>query len=314
MSSRTIIHIGLHKTASTLLQENVFPKVKGFRYLTRPYTQHSRSWNQLQYADDTFYDEELMENTLKPLRNENLFISDESLSGNPVPLASSNRSMIARRLKKQFPDAEIILFIRGQQDIICSQYNMWVKGSYQGYRSISDFLWLPEASNFTLSDAASGAEADLKQLFVNVNKPYLHAVGYKYYELVKLYKSLFEKVHVLLFEDINSKSESVAERLGVVFDQTDLFNKSDFAGRVNKSLTKNELHKRLIQNKAEVISKRRPARWLIKKYLAYFSNDTVDPETYVYERTKDYYKVDNRKLMAEFPEIGIDRYPEKYLL
>lgn len=314
MGNRTIIHVGLHKTASTLLQEKVFPQVKGFRYLTRPYTQFNISWNQLQYADDTLYDADLMESLLRPLRMQNLLISDESLSGNPTQLAYSNRSMIAHRLKNHFPEAEIILVIRGQQDIICSQYNMWVKGSYRGYRSISDFLWLPDTSAYTLSDAESGVKTDLNQLFVNLNKAHLHAVGYNYYELVKLYKLLFKKVHVLLFEDIDSDSGGVAHRLGVIFNQPELAEKVDFSGRVNRSIAKDELREKIFENRAQVISKRRPVRWLVKNYLKYFSGGTVDPKTYVYERTKDFYRDNNRRLLEEFPEIGIDRYPEKYLV
>ena len=85
---------------------------------------------------------------LKQINSERLLISDESFSGKPIGFGYINRSLIAERLAQVFPEAEIILFIRGQQNIILSQYNMWVKGYNAGDRAVNDFAWYPK-KNYT---------------------------------------------------------------------------------------------------------------------------------------------------------------------
>ncbi|MFC1845312.1 hypothetical protein ACFLZ5_11080, partial [Thermodesulfobacteriota bacterium] len=183
--------------ATTYLQEIVFPNVKGFTYLTRPYTQHNFAFNKLQYADNSLYNHSETIDEVKKINSKNLLISDESFSGKPFGLGYINRSLIAERLAKAFPEAEIILFLRGQQEILLSQYNMWVKGYNAGYRNIDDFVWYPK-KNYTHQESLSNKPAGLNTLFWNTNKFYLNLEGYKYFDLVSLYKCLFKKVHISL--------------------------------------------------------------------------------------------------------------------
>jgi len=102
-SKNVILHVGLHKTASTFFQECVWPQLKTYTQLTRPYTQHNHAFNQLQYADDSLYDKELVIKELDKINAQNLLISDASLTGKPVIFSYINRSLIAKRLKEIFP-------------------------------------------------------------------------------------------------------------------------------------------------------------------------------------------------------------------
>ena len=123
---KVFIHVGLPKTASTLLQEIVFPALKPVIYVSRPYTQENHAFNKLQYADDSLYAaEELRDeiNNIIALEPGNkVLISDELLSGAPF-YNFINRGLIPKRFAEILPDAEVILFLRGQKDIIRSLYN-----------------------------------------------------------------------------------------------------------------------------------------------------------------------------------------------
>ncbi len=56
--TKAFIHVGLPKTATTFLQEKIFPRLSNTTLISRPYTQQSKAFNQLQYADDCHYDSE----------------------------------------------------------------------------------------------------------------------------------------------------------------------------------------------------------------------------------------------------------------
>ena len=57
---KKFIHVGLHKTATTYLQNYIFNNIENFELVTRPYTQHNKAFNMMQYADDTMYNENLV--------------------------------------------------------------------------------------------------------------------------------------------------------------------------------------------------------------------------------------------------------------
>src|SRR5690606_1735922 len=123
---RVFLHIGLHKTASTFLQDLLFPSLHGVVYISRPFTILNDHFNCLQYADDSLYDEKEIKLFFEEIDFDKLLISDENFCGKPVSLGYSNRSMIAKRLHSLFPDAEVIIFLRNQLDLLYSLYNQHV--------------------------------------------------------------------------------------------------------------------------------------------------------------------------------------------
>lgn len=308
---KTIIHIGLHKTATTYLQEIVFPRVQGYSYLTRPYTQHNFAFNKLQYADTSLYIHAETIEELKQINSKNLLISDESFSGKPIGFGYINRSLIAERLAQVFPEAEIILFIRGQQNIILSQYNMWVKGYNAGDRAVNDFAWSPK-KNYTYQESLSNTPAGLDTLFWNTNKDYLNLDCYKYYELISLYKNLFRKVHVFLYEDFKNDPNKVIEKIGTILEQKIMIAEEDLETKVNISLGQDSLIKKIHENKVQVITNN---KWL-KKILLFYLNSRdkrfSDPKDYIRDITKNVYENNNRQLIETYPEIGIQNYPDAY--
>lgn len=127
---KVYLHVGLQKTASTFLQNKLFPNVSGISYVGRPYTQESDAFNSLQYADDALYSSDALAKELKLIKqnigNTPLLISDELFSGY-LFYGMINRCIIASRLGEIIPEAEVILFLRGQADLIDSLYNQYVK-------------------------------------------------------------------------------------------------------------------------------------------------------------------------------------------
>jgi len=314
MNKKTIIHIGLHKTASTFLQTIVFPKSNVYTYLTRPYTQHNFAWNKFQYADDSLFDYSELKEELRKIGSNKLLISDESFSGKPTAFGYINRTLIAQRLRNIFPNAQIVLFIRGQQQILLSHYNMWVKGFNSGYRNIDDFIWHP-SKNYTYNNYIENAPAGLNTLYWNSNKFYLHVDCFKYYELVSLYKSLFQKVDVFLYEDLISNKRQVLNRLENILEERIIIPKSDLIIKVNKSLTQNELQKKISDNKIGVLTKNRYFKKILGLIRNFYENGNksyLNPEEYIDKITKHVYEKNNKRLIQDYPEIGIQTYPEAY--
>lgn len=306
---KTIIHVGLHKTASTYLQTNVFPFLKTYQYVSRPYTQHNYAFNQMQYADDSFYVKADMINEIEKFEKGNVLFSDESFSGKPVSFGYVNRTMIANRLSELFPDGEIVLFLRGQKDILRSQYNMWVKGYTEGARSIDDFIWFPE-KNYSYDEYVKNTGVDMDSLYWNTNKDYVHLDCYKFYELISMYKSLFKHVHVFLYEDFVKDKEVVLVRLEEILGEPISGRKNTSNERVNVSLKGGALAKKMFYNQFKLMELPRVFKMALYKYIS--RKKSVNVEEYIHEVTQGYYNENNRKIITDYPEIGLNRYPNSY--
>lgn len=129
MKGRVILHIGLHKTATTYLQYEYFPRLKNVMYA------HGNSFfvpwkNQV------------------PQQDENMLLSYEGFSGiawnedwkKGIPnnhhwMGSFTDNIIS--LQRFFPDARIIAVFRRPGDLLLSMYKQYVQEG--GYLSLNDF-------------------------------------------------------------------------------------------------------------------------------------------------------------------------------
>ena len=116
------IHIGLHKTATTFLQKEVFPKIEGIRY-----------YNLLESKNRQLL---LSLATISKETNEKILISDEDLSGSPWIFDNgysvSLRYRILYALHRLFPDAKLIVGIRDKSS--------WLKSVYKQVRRMNPFI------------------------------------------------------------------------------------------------------------------------------------------------------------------------------
>jgi len=187
------------RTASTYLQQEFFPKVNGFKFYGVGITQYSDAFQRLMYQDDSLFDEGSFEETAAEIRSQNAILSNELFVGQSLYLNSTNRSRTARRLKKFFPEAEIVLLVRNQVSLLQSLYAI---GVYSGHTCTPEEF-------IRFSDSASTAHDPLYPTFAEAE----NTESYKFTYLIELYKACFSTVHVLLFEDFKVDPAAFAERL-----------------------------------------------------------------------------------------------------
>jgi hypothetical protein len=99
-----IIHLGMHKTGTSFLQKEVFPKLEGVNYLYKPY----KIWDLI-----------LKENKIN-------LISGEAFS-HSMPHNCLNQANTLKLLKKLFPNAKIILGVRDEDTWLRSCYSEYIK-------------------------------------------------------------------------------------------------------------------------------------------------------------------------------------------
>jgi len=107
---KIFIHVGLHKTGTTFLQKEVFPKIKDIHYIFR-------------VGIDTTID-----------RYKVNLLSDENLDGGSYRLfrRGYHRNAIALNLSKMFPSAKIIICIRDKEQWLKSAWKQYLV-AYYGY-------------------------------------------------------------------------------------------------------------------------------------------------------------------------------------
>lgn len=306
---RDILHIGLHKTGTTYLQNVVWPQVRGVQYLTRPFTQFNHAFNMLQYADDALYEIQDVRAVLDSFSADRFLISDESLSGKPLLFGSVNRSLIAQRLQRLFPGATIILFIRDQKDIILSHYNSYVKEP-TGTKNLRDLIWKPGRDYVYESGVREHELYDPTYLYFNTNDFFLHVDSFLYSRLIALYKGLFDRVEVFLFEDMVRRPAALHERLSDIVGQR-LARDED---RWNRSYSRNELAIRRSLNRLRpLIDSDLLVKGLSRILGAVLPNGSKETwRREVEEIVGEYYREDNKRLKEMCPDLPWELYDSKY--
>jgi len=208
--NKVTIHIGLHKTASSYLQQAIFS-----RYCNTSLIEYNPSeilhilipimefectqsdW--INRAKKWFKD---WSNTNSGRR---LFLSSESFS---QLLYVQNYSEQVQILENIFGKVEIILFLRNQQDWLLSVYKETLKsGDYQSY---SDFLGFSREKNKFISQARFNQNS---LLTINPNKA-------NWLYLSEILRNSFgdENVHIFFFENFKLDMNKELEKLGQILD------------------------------------------------------------------------------------------------
>jgi hypothetical protein len=183
-----IIHIGFPKTATTWLQKRYFPKVQNFKYIPPSVT------NSDIVGCNDFFAQKI---ALDWLKGNKIIISNENLLG-LARISEFIRIGLAERLKKLFPNAHIVIFIRNQIDLIASEYSWYIKNSGGTYNP-NDFV------------------------FKSIRNPYglfLYKVqNLQYDKVIDLYQQLFGKknIHIFLYEDLKNNPKFFLENFSKQF-------------------------------------------------------------------------------------------------
>ena len=291
--ARTIIHIGMPRTASTFLQRAYFPHVSDFEFYGVDRTQYSDAFQKILYQDDSHFNAKEIAAEIKPITEKNAILSNELFVGQSLYLQSTNRSRTARRLKQLFPDAEIVLVLRNQVSLLESLYSIGIYSGMAG--SPEDFI--------RFSNEPSSVDSPLYPTFAETET----TEGYHFSNLIELYRSLFSDVHILLFEDFKSNPVSFAERLSQMLN-LNVGKIKNPEKRVNKSLSARQIKliRRLNLYKPVLnrgIFGKRVFRFKLRFVEHYISgNQSFKFDDLLTQKLKDTFREDNEKLMDLIPE------------
>jgi len=189
---RTLVHVGLHRTGTTFLQKHVFPQL---------------NVNFIHVKGVDILKKHKLDN-----KNSNV-LSSEYFSGNPWNFdnenyGSNDRYKIADKIKEMYPDANILLVLRNQDDWKRSLYNQYKKS--KGYLSREEF--------------------DKK-----FDDEYLNFVDYSNY-LIKTFG--IDKVHILQYENLKKDYKGFIREICKILDVNIPYGIKNAV--YNKSLTKGQ--------------------------------------------------------------------------
>lgn len=238
------------------MQDVFFPILNKVTYIGRPYTQENCAFNALQYAEDSIYDAAVIRDEFDAIKksvakDNTLLISDELLSGFPF-YNYINRGFIAERLSDVVNEAEIILFLRGQINLIMSLYNQYVKIGWVNNHLDGYFLHRP-GNGFSFEKWVKGKrDWDRGNRYIN-NRAMFSPEHFRYSKIYSLYSRLFRKVHVFLYEDFLTDQKACLRRLSLLlsseiptkFIRNEVLHKNI----VNKRLEKKQLRAQLELNR-----------------------------------------------------------------
>lgn len=123
MASR-IVHIGYHKTATTWFQRRFYPRVRNAECVER-----ARIAEAFLAPRALEFSTEAARAALALREDRSYILCEEELSGSPPAggLHGLVTKEVAHRLKAALPEAQVVIFIRRQADIIAAVYGEYVR-------------------------------------------------------------------------------------------------------------------------------------------------------------------------------------------
>lgn len=192
---RVVIHVGYPKTATTWFQERFFPNLENFVNVNRmDIINYFININALDFNSKKV--REFFQNKY----NGNLLFSFENFVGTTHNFGLNGylTKEHANRLKDVFPEAEIIIFIRNQIDIITSSYSQYIfaGGTYRLKKYIHSKY-----------EGLYGISTNCLEFF-------------EFDKTIRLFIELFskQKVNVFLYEDFSKKSMEFIKNFCIVMD------------------------------------------------------------------------------------------------
>jgi len=205
LSSNVLVHIGMHKTGSSWLQENLFGRDDTSFWspgdIAMPAKKRVKAHTRALFVDDLdrlLPDEDFnpadLREQLEPLvvpTGRRAVFSSERLSGHPLS-NGIDRGQICKRIKQVFPNARILVIIREQRSMILSNYMQCLKSG----------------GGYALRGFINGGWAAKKGSALTFHY-------FKYDRLIRQYHSVFgpENVLALPFEMIRDMPQDYIERI-----------------------------------------------------------------------------------------------------
>ena len=205
--SYVVVHVGVGKTGTTALQNNLLASHPALLSIGRPYV--SLEWRQalesVQYDDDYDYRSarflSLCDQARAHANERTIVLSDESI------VHPAHQSLVARRLREALPTADILITIRAQHDLIISN---WAQ-----HACILKRVPGPHVNSYVPFDDWFRFQQK------HMKGRGLGAGFFKrcdYYRLYKIYEQAFgsERVHLLPFELLRSDPHQYYSRIATL--------------------------------------------------------------------------------------------------
>ncbi len=155
-AKRIVLHVGLHKTATTFLQERVFPNLPGVRFVHPLHTPQPNTGPIERFMLDVFFRNAACIDLdghraaigawLDRVEQPTVLISSEAIVGWPIE-NHSNLANNSELLQAMFPDARVILVVRRQDKWLESAYAQLLKAGFS--TSIERTInWNPHTREF----------------------------------------------------------------------------------------------------------------------------------------------------------------------
>lgn len=296
LQTSPIIHIGYHKTGSTLLQRSYFTPENGFE----PLGNQTEIFENLiapgpfHFCPDTagkFFNERCLvarKNGRIPV------LSSENLSGNPF-LGGDRSKEISLRLQAIWPEARILILVRSQLTMLPSLYMQYLKR------------------------AGTGTFRDFFDPEVQVGYPSFHPGHFEYDKLTSQYQSLFEDVTICTFESLKSNSSRFVRGLHTKIGKGELVN-LPVKGE-NKTPSKRSADAlRRINHITKGAMNRRPLipvlreggfgyRAISRLYSGQVTEGSDTLDNYVRTKFSDRFDMSNQRLKRLVPDLDLSEYP-----
>ena len=142
--SDVVLHIGMHKSASTYLQSKIFKRIpvnyvffSGYRKEVIGHLQRSDGFDPSFVVD--WVNSEIEKRYANAIQDVDV-LSHEELSGHPHGYPDVDQYSIASNLKLCYPDAKVLIVVRNQMKYLTSIYAFRVAIKGEEYRSFYGFL------------------------------------------------------------------------------------------------------------------------------------------------------------------------------
>lgn len=282
------IHVGYWRCASTLLQQIIFPSLEEVHAVSKRFT------NAIVFQDDLFYDHDAVAAGIaQEARPGKIYVySDENLLSAPL------FSHVPERLARLAPEAEIIVVLRNQTDMLHSLYKLNLRAGY-GFS--------PRRFLDVFCDTGILAMLD-------------------YETIIRLYERHFKKVHVLLFERLvgEKRIDDLLRPLGLPLDALDATaiysHKVNAAHSTAAAVKLNLLHNRFCKTKLQMFDgayqyHKKPHTRALEKFLSRFTKTPFHFSEKLCRGIVERFQEANATLQARFdfdlePYGYIQRRPE----
>lgn len=202
INKEVILHVGLPKTGTTFLQLDVFKLSKYYMDVhennpLREFLNKIVATNNICLNMDI--ERKIIHDYLMKLEQDKVFISDESLSGDPFT-NYMNLEIILESLSKLNINTKIILVTRKQDSIIESLYFQSIHEGY--FKSFNKF------SNFANGSFLHSKPVNIYGINLNIN-------SFNYYKMYEVYNKYFTKENILVlpYEELKENQSSFLNKL-----------------------------------------------------------------------------------------------------